>query len=252
MTVFDCFVFSDELDMLEFRLNELDDVVDKFVLVEAPITFQGHQKLLHYRHNRDRFARWQDRIVHVEAKLPADADPWQRENLQREHIMVGLCNVGARNTDMIVLSDVDEVWRPEVLRRPDPFIVFDQTMYVWNLGWRSPSTWPGTVACYLSTLRGLPRDPFTTMRCARLHKRPEHVSDGGWHFSWFGGTAAARAKRDSFAHTELSSEVKDRIGDGRYARDGIHVDGTVLERVEIDYTYPRWVRAGHAPKAWLP
>jgi len=36
--IYDCFPFFDELDVLEIRLNELDPVVDKFVLVEAPVT----------------------------------------------------------------------------------------------------------------------------------------------------------------------------------------------------------------------
>jgi len=31
--VYDCFVFYNELDLLEIRLNELNDVVDYFVLV---------------------------------------------------------------------------------------------------------------------------------------------------------------------------------------------------------------------------
>ena len=33
--VIDCFIFNSELDMLEFRLMELDDVVDIFILVES-------------------------------------------------------------------------------------------------------------------------------------------------------------------------------------------------------------------------
>ena len=33
--IFDAFIFAGELDMLEIRLNELKDVVDHFVIVEA-------------------------------------------------------------------------------------------------------------------------------------------------------------------------------------------------------------------------
>jgi beta-1,4-mannosyl-glycoprotein beta-1,4-N-acetylglucosaminyltransferase len=42
--VYDCFIFFNELDLLEIRLNELDDIVDKFVLVEADRTFQNSEK----------------------------------------------------------------------------------------------------------------------------------------------------------------------------------------------------------------
>ena len=46
MKVIDCFPFFNELDLLEIRLNELKDVVDVFVLTEAPFTFTGREKPL--------------------------------------------------------------------------------------------------------------------------------------------------------------------------------------------------------------
>ena len=67
--VFDAFTFSDELDLLEARLTELDSAVYRHVLVEAPVTFQGGPKPLHYLENRDRFAPWADKIIHVTADL---------------------------------------------------------------------------------------------------------------------------------------------------------------------------------------
>ena len=42
--VIDCFLFFDEIDLLEIRLNELKDVVDVFVLTESPYTFTGKEK----------------------------------------------------------------------------------------------------------------------------------------------------------------------------------------------------------------
>ena len=44
MKVFDCFIFFNELDLLELRLNVLDSCVDYFVIVESAITFQGEDK----------------------------------------------------------------------------------------------------------------------------------------------------------------------------------------------------------------
>ncbi len=38
--IYDCFAFFNEMDLLEIRLNTLNDVVDRFVLVEATRTFQ--------------------------------------------------------------------------------------------------------------------------------------------------------------------------------------------------------------------
>ena len=44
MKVYDCFTFFNELDLLEIRLNELDNVVDYFVLVESKRSFQNKPK----------------------------------------------------------------------------------------------------------------------------------------------------------------------------------------------------------------
>ena len=45
--IIDTFMFYNELDMLEFRLKELNSVVDKFVIVEATQTFVGNKKKLY-------------------------------------------------------------------------------------------------------------------------------------------------------------------------------------------------------------
>ena len=54
--IYDCFTFFNELELLELRLNELADVVDKFVLVEATQTHTNKPKPLHYLENRARFS----------------------------------------------------------------------------------------------------------------------------------------------------------------------------------------------------
>ena len=46
MKIYDCFLFFNELDLLEIRLNELDEVVDYFVIVEGESTFQSKPKEL--------------------------------------------------------------------------------------------------------------------------------------------------------------------------------------------------------------
>ena len=42
--IYDCFIFFNEFDLLEIRLNELDNIVDKFVLVEANFTHSSKEK----------------------------------------------------------------------------------------------------------------------------------------------------------------------------------------------------------------
>ena len=44
MKIIDCFIFYNELDMLELRLTELNDIVDYFVLVECTKTHSNSDK----------------------------------------------------------------------------------------------------------------------------------------------------------------------------------------------------------------
>ena len=44
MKIFDCFTYFNEEDILRLRLEELNDVVDYFVIVEASQTFTGIDK----------------------------------------------------------------------------------------------------------------------------------------------------------------------------------------------------------------
>jgi len=64
--IYDAFLFYNELDLLEIRLNELKDVVDRFVLLESSRTFTNKPKPLVFKENRSRFSAFLDRIIHIE------------------------------------------------------------------------------------------------------------------------------------------------------------------------------------------
>ena len=63
MKIFDCFIFNHEIELLEMRMNILNDYVDKFVITEGDITFSGKPKESHFSNNRERFAKWEDKII---------------------------------------------------------------------------------------------------------------------------------------------------------------------------------------------
>lgn len=74
--IYDCFTFFNELELLELRLHELADVVDKFVLVEATKTHSNKSKPLYYWENRSRFGEFHDKIIHIIVDdLPDAKDP---------------------------------------------------------------------------------------------------------------------------------------------------------------------------------
>ena len=89
--IYDCFSFFNELDLLEIRLETLDNVVDKFVLAESNYTHTGKPKPLYYKINKARFAKFNDKIIHVISPDPDDPERaksdveygWVCENRQR-------------------------------------------------------------------------------------------------------------------------------------------------------------------------
>lgn len=129
MAIYDCFTFFNELGILEIRLNELYDVVDYFVIVEAKKTHSGQQKELYFQANRDKFKKFEDKIIYIVTDLPPikNNDRWELENYQRDQIDKGLskCN----DDDIILISDADEIPKkediPKICRLLNSFQIFD-------------------------------------------------------------------------------------------------------------------------------
>ena len=72
--VYDCFQFFNELDILKIRLHVLNPVVDRFVISEATETFSGLKKPLYYEENKELFAEFADKIIHVVVEDTPEGD----------------------------------------------------------------------------------------------------------------------------------------------------------------------------------
>ena len=57
MKIIDSFLFFNEFDMLDLRLNILDEYVDEFVLVESEVGFTGKPKRLFFNENKHKFEK---------------------------------------------------------------------------------------------------------------------------------------------------------------------------------------------------
>ena len=259
--VIDAFPFNNELDILEMRLVELYEAVDRFVLVEATRDHQDHAKPLWYADHAERFAPWADKIVHVivaDGEMPSaeqDSDPWAREHAQREFIGRGLATIGVTDHDVLLQSDVDEIPRALQARNVRPngkMLSFQQRLHCFAVDWQHPEWWYGTVATRIDTLAKLPEGrQFAWMRDMRLRAdNPAHLRDAGWHFSWLGGKEAALAKIGSFCHPEILERTAPLLAEDVFLREGYHVDGTKQTPVDVDGSWPKWITRGNAPAVW--
>lgn len=235
--VYDCFIFFNEIDILEIRLNELYDHVDKFVLVESLETFRGNLKPLYYLENQKRFAKFQDKIIHVivEDRIQSN-NPWVIEEFQRNQIMRGLkdCELD----DVIFISDVDEIIRASSLPQIYSDLLVEgrdrlrceQTLYRYfynSRDYRHP--WAGTCAITYEKLLG------TTPNILRNQRENYHmVSNAGWHFTSMGGLNSFIQKLESFSHSELDQNENKTMN---FVYDYMRTYGTF---VPIDETYPKF------------
>jgi beta-1,4-mannosyl-glycoprotein beta-1,4-N-acetylglucosaminyltransferase len=249
--VFDAFLFRDELDLLEARLIELDSVAYRFVLVEAPVTFQGDPKPLYFRENQERFAPWKDRIVHVTADLSGYSDHWSRDHGSREAIRQGLGGLG--DEDIFLLSDVDEIpMASAIARAPGHVLCMRSHPVAVNL--IDPGWWTGTTACYGRQVRG----SIQKIRDRRMSPDgggPLKDAVGwpliaGWHFTWLGGPAAMREKVRSIAHPEQIGHIdaeSERMYKGRV---NPACAGQRLLETVIDDSWPRFMQERRGPESW--
>lgn len=278
--IHDCFIFFNEFDLLEIRLNELDPVVDRFVIVEATLTHQGKPKPLHYLENKDRFAAWHHKIVHVVVdEYPGEpgGDAFFYEIHHRNGIIKGL--KGCSPDDQVMVSDVDEIPRPAMVRevaRSTGVRIFRQTMYYYYLNCRNITTfgggeyaWNGTVMLRLGDINAPIQDyrHFSIRKRGHFHPKPlnrlywrltlgwealrrgwrvRFVRDGGWHFSYLGGVDKIIEKLESFSHVEYNNPTfKDRARIEAAISRGEDIFGRDFRYrfVPIDGSYPQYILA---------
>lgn len=254
--VFDCFQFYNELDLLDLRLAELSPVVDHFVLVEAAYTHAGAPKPLYYAENRQRFAAYADKIIHVVVEDDPGGFAWVREAHQRQAILRGLS--GAGPADMVIISDADEILRPAIIDRlratgsegPSLFAPhLDIHLYFLNL--RAPEPWVSVAAAPVELVR---RVGANNMRYLAKQGIGEVMASAGWHFTWMGGIDRFLAKLDAFAHREMigsfgaddtvnRARLERFFATGRFEEGAIPGMWTALTRVPIDDGFPASLRA---------
>lgn len=271
--IYDTFMFFNELELLELRLHELADVVDKFVLCEATRTFSNKPKPLYYADNKSRFSAFSDRILHVVVDDSPDSNnAWVLDYYQKN--CIGRALRDCRPDDVILMSDADEIprstavaetiremkydnsalagmvhgaWKTmlattvlhRAVRKSHPFVrVFQQQMHFYFLNCVCASTpvWPGTRLTHF-------RD-FTTANEIR-YTGYRAVANAGWHFSYLGGVERIRQKIASYAHQELNRpEFTDPQRIAEHLRTGQSIfDGAQqLRFVPLDESYPRYLR----------
>lgn len=272
--IYDCFSFFNELDILEIRLNILNDTVDKFVLVEATRTHQGKLKSLYFEENKTRYQKFLNKITHViiDEYPPYEGHTaWLLENYQRNMILKGL--EGCKASDIILISDVDEIPMPEKIKgyqNKRGIMIFRQKMYSYYLNCMNNTKnykWNGTIMLHFQDLKIPQALRHLSMRLSGIfHVKLTHriywilwkyyssivigqhirfINNAGWHYSYLGGNEMIINKLESFAHPEYN---KEKFKDPQNIEQAIAEGKDILGRkysykfINIDETFPQYIR----------
>ena len=275
--IYDCFQFFNELDMLKIRLNVMSPIVDKFVISEATETFSGLKKPLYYEENKEMFAEFADKIIHVVVDDTPEGYTHDRDTFQKNAVTRGLKD--CTDEDIVIFSDLDEIPNPEKIKeilkdfQEDKIYHFAQRLFYCYLNMEEVS---GNLLSYAGEFEGVERKKWIGSKmCSykllreqnlmlgelRFPERKEigiRVEDGGWHFGYMGGHGEKDIKKRvqekviSAAHQEYNSkhvlnQVTDQIKDGKdiFGRDAKFI------RCEIDESFPVYVREHQEELSYL-
>ncbi len=257
--------------MLEIRLRELDSLVDVFVLVEATQTFTGKPKPLHFELNKQRFAPYLHKIRHIVVDDFTDqmTSAWDREFHQRSAIGRGL--EGAAPGDYVIISDVDEIPKPDVLHQALQNSVhhravtfFGGDLFRYKLNYlvepNNLTSCPRMIDaryfidaqvlrhCKVVKSRRLPtwiETPLWRWRTMVQYKAPLNrivLPSSCWHFSYMGDFDRVATKLGAFSHTEHNTDEHKQAVLDLLAQLDEGSDGGQGQIVKIDGEMPSVLR----------
>ena len=238
--IIDSFTFFNEYDLLKFRLNYLNDVVDYFIICESNYTFSGKSKPYYLDDIIDDIPenilkkiiriKYEPNIESI--KLPDysrennhENDYWIIEKEQRNYISKSLSLFSPH--DFIMLSDVDEIPNKQSIKNifehfiQDNIYVSKCDFFYYNFNTLVHNNWLGTI---FSSVKVFSERGIENLRQNR--HLFSTIDNGGWHFSYFSDIDQIKYKIDSFSHQEYNNQkyknnlnIKDSIKNKRYLFD---------------------------------
>jgi beta-1,4-mannosyl-glycoprotein beta-1,4-N-acetylglucosaminyltransferase len=196
MKVIDAFSFNDELQMLNFRLHELNDVVDFFIIVEANKTFSNNPKPYFFEENKEKYNKFLHKIIHIKVDdMPTGEGSYIRDNFQKNCAMKGINKLKLDDEDVIIFGDLDEIPRTSIISdiKKNKIIVNDvfkmeMEFYYYNFQNKHQTIWPSARILNFKKLKDL-KDIINVRKISwenSIFNKNNIIKNAGWHLSYFG------------------------------------------------------------------
>ncbi|XP_017975818.1 PREDICTED: uncharacterized protein LOC18600852 isoform X2 [Theobroma cacao] len=253
--VFDAVLFSNEIDILKLRWNELYPYITQFVLLESNSTFTGLPKPLIFASNRLEFKFIEPRLTYgmIGGRFKKGENPFVEEAYQRVALDQLIRIAGIEDDDLLIMSDVDEIPSAHtinLLRWCDgvpPIIHLQLRNYLYSFEYHVDNkSWRASVHRYKTG----------KTRYAHYRQADVVLSDAGWHCSFcfrhirefiFKMKAYSHTDRVRFSHYLNPKRIQDVICRGADLFDMIPEEYTFKEIIGKMGPIPHSYSAVHLP-----
>lgn len=246
MKILDAFLFFQELDLLEIRLNYLDRYVDKFLIIEACQTFSGNPKKFIFEDNAQRFAKFLHKIEYYKINdfhhnyssvqkylsksgtlthkkilqilnqhnhYSKDHLNWVLDSYHRECIHFALQRI-ADDDDIVFFSDLDEIPSKLVFSEKQMNLlkknlkVCKQKEFRYFLNYYKDSEWLGSIAGRYKSIKNQSLNMLRIdSKKDRIIIHKDVISNGGYHFTSCGDISLIKEKIKSWGHQEFNNHL---------------------------------------------
>lgn len=249
--IYEFFYLHDEIEWLDVKLHESSDIVDKFVVGECAYNCLHRKKPLHYYENRERFAQFKDKIIHVvmEDRIV--------ENVNMVRTRLADAAKGLKDckpNDIVIVTDPDVVLKRSTydkilasnMENHETSIICDWYFYYMNGLFTKEKFLCTTAFLYKNTVDG----EWETVN--RWKPVGTIIHDGGWHFSKIGSAEKIADSLDAYPHGNcdypnligMEATIKlmqERIDNG-YCWEGGYPGQKVVDYIPYNpANYPRYV-----------
>lgn len=229
--IIDSFLFLNELDLLEKRLEYLYDTVDLFLIVEADYTNAGNSKPLNFLNNQKRYKKYLDKIFYCPYKVDMSRYDLSLKNkgeffsIEIDHrTHIGEMLKFFPSNTIIILSDLDEIpiknkiyqSIAELTLHNYETVVLKCDMFYYNFNQKQVLDWWGPIVCFNSYIQ---RVGAQWARSSRVYNLT--MENGGYHLSYWGDPSLIKYKIENFSHQEYNREeftaiekIQERIDKG--------------------------------------
>ena len=171
--IYDVILFNGELNVLGFRLNQLNSFVDYFIIVES--------EKISYEVNKELFKDFEDKIIYL--KIDNDPYYYQLRNFLREIL--------PEFEDIIFMSDVGEIpdlTKLDELMEPLKYdsLILNQHHFVWNVDHKTKNLEYGSMMFEYTRIF---QNKYLIKSVINKKQKPQNfireIIPNGWKFSYF-------------------------------------------------------------------